>query len=166
NFPAKLAGRSILGGITGGMTAAIYGGSFMDGFMPGATSAAIGTIANDWAHFLRRAQLNREMTDRFFDSLAGKGGKLLLGPVTKAVFGTTIAEEVAGVAGTVRLGQGLISLMNSDMTGYRGLATLGAAGTVASMSLNVAISAFVGYAAFNAGLYVGSYVEAIPEIFR
>ena len=111
NFGALLLGRSFIGGVTGGMTAEIYGGSFAYGFTYGAKTGAIGFMCNDWAHFLMRAAQNRQITDEFFNSITGKGVKLLLGPVTKLLTGTTMPAEVAKGFGTVPLGQGVKSLL-------------------------------------------------------
>lgn len=46
----QLAGRTLIGGVTGGMASVISGGDFGQGFRSGATTAAIGFIANDWLH--------------------------------------------------------------------------------------------------------------------
>jgi len=46
----QLAGRSLIGGVTGGITAELYGSDFGQGFRMGATTAAIGFMANDWLH--------------------------------------------------------------------------------------------------------------------
>jgi RHS repeat-associated protein len=50
DWGSQLAGRTAIGGITGGITAEIYGGNFKQGFIHGAETAAIGSIANDLWH--------------------------------------------------------------------------------------------------------------------
>jgi len=50
NFAAQFAGRTVIGGITGGITTEMYGGDFGEGFISGATTGAIGYIANDLLH--------------------------------------------------------------------------------------------------------------------
>lgn len=50
NTPAQLAGRSLVGGFTGGITSEIYGGSFSDGFMSGMQTAAYGYLFNHMSH--------------------------------------------------------------------------------------------------------------------
>ncbi len=47
NFPAQLAGRSLIGGVTGGIAAEIYWGSFGEGFGQGAWTAAYGFLFNE-----------------------------------------------------------------------------------------------------------------------
>jgi hypothetical protein len=47
NWGEQLAGRTIVGGITGGIAAEMYGGKFMDGFVMGAESAAFGMVCNE-----------------------------------------------------------------------------------------------------------------------
>ena len=162
----QLIGRSVVGGVVGGIGSEIYGGSFGEGFKQGALTAGYAEIFNDYAHFIARAKQNRQDTDEFFGSLIGRGVKLLIGPISKLTTGTTVPQQVAKEIGTVPPGQGLRSLLSRNMAGFRGLATLGATGTAVSMGLNVAVSAVAGYAAFNLGLYVGSYVEAAPELLR
>lgn len=51
-FGYQLAGRSLIGGVTGGIGAEIYGGRFGDGFRQGATTAAYGFMFNHvWHEF-------------------------------------------------------------------------------------------------------------------
>lgn len=49
-FAEGLASRSLIGGITGGTTAEMYGGNFGDGFQQGAKTAAYGYIFNHEFH--------------------------------------------------------------------------------------------------------------------
>ncbi len=48
NFSEQLIGHAIIGGVTGGITAELYGGSFRRGFKYGAMTGAIGLIANKY----------------------------------------------------------------------------------------------------------------------
>lgn len=50
DYPFQLAGRSLIGGVTGGISAEIYGADFTDGFVNGVKTAAIGLICNDTIH--------------------------------------------------------------------------------------------------------------------
>lgn len=50
DFTKSLAGRTVVGGITGGITAEIYGGNFSDGFVNGARTGAIGFLCNAGMH--------------------------------------------------------------------------------------------------------------------
>lgn len=50
NFGAQLAGRSLIGGVTGGISAEIAGGDFGKGFAEGARTAAYGFIFNECFH--------------------------------------------------------------------------------------------------------------------
>lgn len=51
-FVERLASRSVVGGITGGVSAELYGGSFGDGFRVGAKNAAYGFVFNHvWHEF-------------------------------------------------------------------------------------------------------------------
>ena len=49
-MPKGLGGRSLIGGITGGISAEIYGGDFGQGFVRGAETAAMGYLFNDLFH--------------------------------------------------------------------------------------------------------------------
>ncbi len=167
DYPTQVAGRSLVGGISGGITAEIYGGNFGEGFISGAKTAAIASVANDWLHFQLRALRNRQETDAFFDSFEGKAAKYLVGPLVKGITGTTLPTEMARETGTTSFWQGLKSLMRSDISGIRGFVTLGGAtATVGSMAVNMVGSSIIGYYTFNGGLYVGSYIEAVPDLFR
>ncbi len=46
----QFVGRSIIGGVTGGIAAEIYGGNFSDGFAQGAMTSAIGFTCNHMLH--------------------------------------------------------------------------------------------------------------------
>jgi RHS repeat-associated protein len=54
NFLVQLAGRSLIGGITGGFTAEIYDGSFSQGFAYGAATGAGGYLCNHVLHDILR----------------------------------------------------------------------------------------------------------------
>lgn len=49
-YPAQVAGRAFVGGVSGGIGAELAGGDFGQGFVTGATTGAIGALANDWLH--------------------------------------------------------------------------------------------------------------------
>jgi RHS repeat-associated protein len=49
-YPAQVAGRALVGGVSGGIGAELAGGDFGQGFVTGATTGAIGAVANDWLH--------------------------------------------------------------------------------------------------------------------
>ena len=49
-FGYQLAGRTAVGGISGGLAAEMYGGDFGQGFARGAETAAIGFLCNEAAH--------------------------------------------------------------------------------------------------------------------
>jgi hypothetical protein len=49
-FGYQFAGRTVIGGVTGGISSEIYGGSFRRGFEMGARTGAIGFMANGWLH--------------------------------------------------------------------------------------------------------------------
>ena len=50
NWGVQFAGRSLIGGVTGGISAELYGGNFNDGFFLGLKTSAIGLICNDTIH--------------------------------------------------------------------------------------------------------------------
>jgi len=52
SFGRELAGRTVIGGVTGGISSEIYGGSFSEGFIYGAKTGAIGFMCNDVVHDL------------------------------------------------------------------------------------------------------------------
>ncbi len=52
NFGSRLVGHSIVGGITGGISAELYGGDFWKGFGQGAWTAAYGLTFNLWGKLL------------------------------------------------------------------------------------------------------------------
>jgi RHS repeat-associated protein len=54
DFVVQLLARTAMGGVTGGVTSSLYGGSFMQGFKDGATTAAYGYICNDVLHDILR----------------------------------------------------------------------------------------------------------------
>ncbi len=47
NFASQFAGRTLSGGLTGGLVAEMYGGDFGEGFLYGAGTAAAGYLFND-----------------------------------------------------------------------------------------------------------------------
>jgi hypothetical protein len=49
-FGYQLAGRSLIGRVTGGITAELYGGKFGQGFEMGAKTGAIGYLCNHMLH--------------------------------------------------------------------------------------------------------------------
>jgi len=54
-FETQLAGRTLIGGVTGGIGAEISGDDFGNGFTTGAASASIGFLCNDRLEWLREA---------------------------------------------------------------------------------------------------------------
>ncbi len=50
NFAAQFAGRTLSGGLTGGVVSEMYGGDFGEGFMYGAGTAAAGYLFNESIH--------------------------------------------------------------------------------------------------------------------
>ena len=50
DFGSQFVGRTAIGGITGGMTSELYGGSFSDGFLSGASTAGFGYLFNHMTH--------------------------------------------------------------------------------------------------------------------
>jgi len=81
--------------------------------------------------------------------------------------GKSLFDAVAETSGTAPLKQGLQSLMNPGMSGIRGFSTLGGAGaTAASMGVTAAAAFIAGNVVFDASLYLGSYIEAIPALFE
>ena len=53
HFVQQLIGRTLIGGVTGGISSVMYGGSFGEGFLNGSKTAAIGFICNDTQHEMR-----------------------------------------------------------------------------------------------------------------
>ena len=53
DFGSQFVGRSMIGGVTGGITAEIYGGDFGQGFTLGAGTAAIGYLCNEMVHAVK-----------------------------------------------------------------------------------------------------------------
>ncbi len=50
DFGSQFVGRTLIGGVTGGISSELYGGSFGDGFMAGMRTGATGYLCNHMAH--------------------------------------------------------------------------------------------------------------------
>jgi RHS repeat-associated protein len=107
----------------------------------------------DWLKLWReRARESREATNKFFEDKYGKYSRRLLPPIGGAV---------ANTFGTVTITQAAKSLTVTGPAGIRGIATLGAGGTVGSAIASTAIAVGTSWLAFESGLYIGSYIEVI-----
>jgi len=147
---------------TGGISAELYGGSFGDGFTAGLKTAGVAAMCNDFTHWMAEARSNREATNKFLSSWTGRFtkfgiNKLLPSPST----------AVASATGGVTLGQAAKSLLKADMLGCRGIPALGGvSGTIMSAAATTLIGAVSGWISWEAGLYVGSYVESLPALLK
>jgi hypothetical protein len=102
-FGAQLIGRSIVGGISGGIAATMYGGDFGEGFKQGAVTAGFATIFNDFNHsYDENGQKVVDNRDRPYGStnkeLWAAGGALSAG--VAAVVAGPVVIPAAIVAGT------------------------------------------------------------------
>ena len=157
-----IIGRSFIGGCTGGAAALIYGGNFGEGFKQGALIAGSAVIYNEWSHWMQEARQNRQMTNEFFSSIEGKVAKWFLGKLTPSV-----PTAVAATAGTVTFGQAAKSILRPGLSGIRGIPTLGGvSGTIGSAALTTGMATVGSYGSWKFGLYFGSYIEALPALFK
>ncbi|GBC62884.1 hypothetical protein DENIS_3868 [Desulfonema ishimotonii] len=99
--------------------------------------------------YLENYQKNSETTNNFF---FGSGE----GTLSRALIGFITAGGVAQQFGTVTPLQAATSL------GEGGIATLGVSGTIGAAAINTAVNAIMSAISLEAGISVGSLVNAIP----
>jgi RHS repeat-associated protein len=77
DFGIGLTGHAAIGGISGGITAQMYGGTFGQGFEQGAMAGAYGYMFNRWSGIIKtglralRASLNLTASSAVFDTFGG-----------------------------------------------------------------------------------------------
>lgn len=72
----SLASRSLIGGITGGTTAEMYGGNFGNGFQHGAMTAAYGYVFNHTVHETWEVFLSGDIQRSIGTSFSGAANSL------------------------------------------------------------------------------------------
>ncbi len=150
HWSIELLGRSVLGGVTGGIAAEISGGDFGDGFINGARSAAIAQFCNDWNDILpgigkafsgayQAVRYNEQLHAGTANGFIWSGQIFVLSKTwvfwKAAAFYITPAAVQSAYSSLMvhpEVVYGSIDFINSALPGIPALSNAGAAGVIAS----------------------------------
>jgi len=170
-FGYQFAGRSAIGGITGGIAAEMYGGSFRQGFGQGARTAAYGFLFNDvlhrdWMNMMKdsgydaRTSQQNGYWKRVWDNfrITNEAIPGILAPTGMSFFTSGATAETLGS----------MTFLQWAQSGFGGASSGGTSFTVAETGLIVSGSALTNYVlvgtSYQTGVFIGSMINAaIPQ---